>query len=224
MAAMTPRDYARRDHSWARQALVGRLQEKGIRNPAVLEAIGSIERELFVDEALQMRAYEDCALPIGQGQTLSQPFIVARMTELLLQGLSRQSRVLEVGTGSGYQAAVLARCVQQVFTVERFASFLALARQRHRALGLHNIRYLHTDGFKGWPSQAPFDGILVTAAPERLPDTLMDQLAEGGRMIVPVGAQGEPQRLAVVTRTDEGFRTQWYDMVSFVPMLPGEVA
>jgi len=225
MAAMTTtREYARRDHSWARQALVERLHEKGIRNTQVLEAIGSIEREQFVDEALQMRAYEDCALPIGQGQTLSQPFIVARMTELLLQGLSYQSRVLEVGTGSGYQAAVLSRCVQQVFTVERISSFLNQARQRHRVLGLHNIRYLHTDGFKGWPSQAPFDGILVTAAPERIPETLTDQLAIGGRLIIPVGAQGEPQRLAVVTREGDGCRTQWFDMVSFVPMLPGEVA
>lgn len=213
----------RRDHSWARQALVKRLQEKGIRNPKVLAAIAAVEREQFVDEALQMRAYEDCALPIGQGQTLSQPFIVARMTELLLQGVPRLgARVLEVGTGSGYQAAVLSHCVSQVFTVERLGSFLDVARRRHRVLGLHNIRYLHTDGFKGWPSQAPFDGILVTAAPERVPETLKEQLAVGGRMIIPVGMQGEPQRLAVITRGEDGFRTQWHDPVSFVPMLPGE--
>lgn len=214
----------RRDYSWARAAMVERLRAQGIANPTVLAAMNAIAREEFVDEALRMRVYEDCSLPIGQGQTLSQPYIVARMTELVLASSIPVKRVLEIGTGSGYQAAVLARCVSSVFTVERIGAFLDTAKQRHRVLGLRNVRYLHSDGFKGWPSQAPFDGILVTAAPSTLPEELKAQLAVGARLIVPVGSQGEAQRLTVITRTDKDFRSQYFDAVSFVPMLPGEMS
>ncbi|WP_231880910.1 protein-L-isoaspartate(D-aspartate) O-methyltransferase [Halothiobacillus diazotrophicus] len=214
----------RRDYTWARAAMVERLRGQGISNATVLAAMNEIAREEFVDEALRMRVYEDCSLPIGHGQTLSQPYIVARMTELVLAASIPVKRVLEIGTGSGYQAAILSRCVSSVFTVERIGAFLDTAKQRHRTLGLGNIRYMHRDGFKGWPSQAPFDGILVTAAPPTLPDELKAQLAVGGRLIVPVGQQGEAQRLTVITRTEKEFRSQYFDAVSFVPMLPGEMS
>lgn len=214
----------RRDYTWARAAMVERLRGQGISNATVLAAMNEIAREEFVDEALRMRVYEDCSLPIGHGQTLSQPYIVARMTELVLAASIPVKRVLEIGTGSGYQAAILSRCVSSVFTVERIGAFLDTAKQRHRTLGLGNIRYMHRDGFKGWPSQAPFDGILVTAAPPTLPDELKAQLAVGARLIVPVGQQGEAQRLTVITRTEKEFRSQYFDAVSFVPMLPGEMS
>lgn len=210
------------DYTWARGAMVERLRQQGVSNPKVLAAMNMLAREAFVDEALRMRVYDDCSLPIGQGQTLSQPYIVGRMSELLLGASIPVKRVLEVGTGSGYQAAVLAQCGCAVFTIERIGAFLAVAKARHRRLGLLSIRYLHRDGFKGWPSQAPFDGIIVTAAPPTIPDELKAQLAVGGRLIVPVGAQGEAQRLTVITRTEKDFRSQFFDAVSFVPMLPGE--
>ncbi len=210
------------DYTWARGAMVERLREQGVSNPKVLAAMNTIAREAFVDEALRMRVYDDCSLPIGHGQTLSQPYIVGRMSELLLGASIPVKRVLEIGTGSGYQAAVLAQCGCAVFTIERIESFLEVAKARHRRLGLLNIRYLHRDGFKGWPSQAPFDGIIVTAAPPAIPAELKVQLAVGGRLIVPVGAQGEAQRLTVITRTEQDFRSQLFDAVSFVPMLHGE--
>lgn len=210
------------DFTWARGAMVERLRRQGVSNPKVLAAMNALARETFVDEALRMHVYEDCSLPIGQGQTLSQPYIVGRMTELLLGAGITVKRVLEVGTGSGYQAAVLAQCGCAVFTIERIGTFLEVAKTRHRQLGLLNIRYLHRDGFKGWPSQAPFDGIIVTAAPQVIPDELKAQLAIGGRLIVPVGEQGASQRLTVITRTKNDFRYQFFDAVSFVPMLPGE--
>lgn len=210
------------DYTWARGAMVERLRQQGVTNPKVLSAMNALAREAFVDEALRMRVYDDCSLPIGQGQTLSQPYIVGRMSELLLGAGIPVKRVLEVGTGSGYQAAVLAQCGCAVFTIERLGAFLDVAKARHRRLGLLNIRYLHRDGFKGWPSQAPFDGIIVTAAPSTIPDELKAQLAVGGRLILPVGAQGEAQRLTVITRTEKDFRSQLFDAVSFVPMLPGE--
>ncbi|MHB8920765.1 MAG: protein-L-isoaspartate(D-aspartate) O-methyltransferase [Halothiobacillus sp.] len=202
--------------------MVERLREQGITHPKILAAMNTLAREQFVDEALRMRVYDDCSLPIGQGQTLSQPYIVGRMTQLLLSAAIPVKRVLEIGTGSGYQAAVLAHCGCMVFTIERIEVFLAVAKARHRALGLLNIRYLHRDGFKGWPSQAPFDGIIVTAAPAIVPAELKAQLALGGRLIVPVGEQGETQRLTVITRTENSFHSQQFDAVSFVPMLPGE--
>ncbi len=214
-----------RDYQWARRALLDRLEAQGISTPAVLTAIEEVPRETFVDEVQSVRAYEDCSLPIGQGQTLSQPYIVARMTELVMGGETRLKRVLEVGTGSGYQAAVLSQLCQTVFTVERIGAFLEQARTRHRYLGLLNIRYMHRDGFKGWPSQAPFDGILVTAAPDDVPLELKEQLAVGGRLVIPVGTQAGGQKLTVITRlADNEYQTRWYDLVSFVPLLPGELA
>lgn len=205
--------------------MLERLVSQGIRAQPVLDAMAAVPREAFVDEVQSVRAYEDCSLPIGQGQTLSQPYIVARMTELVLAGESRLARVLEVGTGSGYQAAVLAQLCQSVFTVERIGAFLDQAKARHRALGLLNIRYMHRDGFKGWPSQAPFEAIVVTAAPDAVPPELKEQLAIGGRLVIPVGAQGGGQKLTVITRlADNEYQTRWYDLVSFVPLLPGSLA
>ncbi|WP_372591327.1 protein-L-isoaspartate(D-aspartate) O-methyltransferase [Guyparkeria sp.] len=204
--------------------MLDRLEAQGIRNRPVLQAVESVPREVFVDEVQSVRAYEDCSLPIGQGQTLSQPYIVARMTELVMGGETRLNRVLEVGTGSGYQAAVLAQLCQTVFTVERIGAFLEQARRRHRQLGLLNIRYMHRDGFKGWPSQAPYDGIVVTAAPDAVPPELKQQLAVGGRLVIPVGAQGGGQKLTVITRlAGNEYQTRWYDLVTFVPLLPGEL-
>ncbi len=204
--------------------MLDRLEAQGIRNRSVLDAVESVPREVFVDEVQSVRAYEDCSLPIGQGQTLSQPYIVARMTELVMRGEGRLDRVLEVGTGSGYQAAVLARLCQTVFTVERIGVFVEQARHRHRRLGMLNIRYMHRDGFKGWPSQAPYDGIVVTAAPDAVPDELKEQLAIGGRMVIPVGARDGGQKLTVITRlAPNEYQTRWYDMVTFVPLLPGEL-
>ncbi|QGT79639.1 protein-L-isoaspartate(D-aspartate) O-methyltransferase [Guyparkeria halophila] len=205
--------------------MLERLVSQGIRAQPVLDAMAAVPREAFVDEVQSVRAYEDCSLPIGQGQTLSQPYIVARMTELVMAGEPRLTRVLEVGTGSGYQAAVLAQLCQSVFTVERIGAFLEQAKARHRALGLLNIRYMHRDGFKGWPSQAPFEAIVVTAAPDAVPPELKEQLAIGGRLVIPVGAQGGGQKLTVITRlADNEYQTRWYDLVSFVPLLPGSLA
>lgn len=215
----------RRNYQWARQTMLERLVSQGIRAQSVLDAMAAVPREAFVDEVQSVRSYEDCSLPIGQGQTLSQPYIVARMTELVMAGESRLTRVLEVGTGSGYQAAVLAQLCQSVFTVERIGAFLDQAKARHRALGLLNIRYMHRDGFKGWPSQAPFEAIVVTAAPDAVPPELKEQLAVGGRLVIPVGAQGGGQKLTVITRlADNEYQTRWYDLVSFVPLLPGSLA
>ena len=214
-----------RNYQWARQTMLERLESQGIRSKPVLEAMAAVPRETFVDEVQSVRAYEDCSLPIGQGQTLSQPYIVARMTELVMAGEPHLKRVLEVGTGSGYQAAVLAQLCQSVFTVERIGAFLEQAKARHRALGLLNIRYMHRDGFKGWPSQAPFEAIVVTAAPDAVPPELKEQLAIGGRLVIPVGAQGGGQKLTVITRiADTEYQTRWYDLVSFVPLLPGSLA
>lgn len=202
-----------------RDRLVQRLREQGISSPAVLEAIRYTPRHLFVDEALAHRAYEDTALPIGYGQTISQPYVVARMTELLLQ-LGTPTRVLEVGTGSGYQTALLAQLVGQVYTVERIAALLSLARERLGRLGLRNLRFRHSDGSWGWEAEAPFDHILVTAAPTELPKALLTQLAPGGSMIAPVGP-ARHQRLARITRVEDGFEQEELDPVSFVPLLQG---
>jgi protein-L-isoaspartate(D-aspartate) O-methyltransferase len=202
-----------------RDRLVSRLQEEGIRNPQVLEVIRSMPRHLFVDEALASRAYEDTALPIGFGQTLSQPYVVARMTELLLES-GPLRRVLEVGTGSGYQAAILSPLCSEVFTVERIRPLLDQARQRFFSLRLNNIRCQHSDGSWGWPDKGPFDAIVATAAPEEVPTALLEQLAEGGRLVVPVGPRGR-QALVLITRTAAGYEQQMLDEVSFVPMLGG---
>ncbi|HEX5340826.1 MAG TPA: protein-L-isoaspartate(D-aspartate) O-methyltransferase [Gammaproteobacteria bacterium] len=204
-----------------RERLVARLKEQGVRNAAVLNLIRSTPRHLFVDEALASRAYEDTALPIGQGQTISQPYIVARMTEaLLVAGVP--DVVLEVGTGCGYQTTILAALVRQVYTVERILPLQQRARRTLNSLGVRNVRYRHADGGWGWPNHAPYNGILVTAAPDQVPAALLEQLAPGGRMVIPVGAQGSVQELLLVTRRDETrFEREILEKVSFVPLLGG---
>ena len=200
-----------------RDRLIQRLREEGITNENVLDVMSQIPRHIFVDEALASRSYEDTALPIGHGQTISQPYIVARMTELLLESTAHQ-RVLEVGTGSGYQTAILSPFVEHVFTVERIAPLLEQAKEKHRALDLKNIRYSLSDGSWGWPQHAPFDVIIATAAPEEIPPELLEQLAENGRLIIPHGANAQ-QRLSVIDRDGEAFITTDLDMVSFVPLV-----
>ena len=202
-----------------RDRLIDRLRERGIGNIEVLEVMRSTPRHIFVDEALATRAYEDTALPIGHGQTISQPYIVARMTEALLEG-GKMERVLEVGTGSGYQTAILARLVQRVYSVERIKALQEQAKQRLQELGIRNVRLKHSDGNWGWDERGPYDGIIVTAAPAQVPKPLFEQLREGGRMVIPVGEQGA-QQLLVVTRTPEGFDSKTLDLVSFVPLRGG---
>jgi len=202
-----------------RERLIQRLRDEGIRDARVLAAMREIPRHIFVDEALASRAYEDTALPIGFGQTISQPYIVARMTEALLEG-GALNDVLEVGTGSGYQTAVLARLVRRVYSVERIEGLLSLARERLHELGLRSVRLKHSDGTIGLPEYAPFDGILVTAAPEAIPAALLEQLKPGGRMVLPVGGK-DGQRLLRVTRTPRGFTTEVLERVAFVPLLGG---
>ena len=202
-----------------RERLVARLQAGGIHDFEVLGAIRDLPRHLFVDEALASRAYEDTALPIGCGQTISQPLVVARMTQALRAG-QRLAHVLEVGTGCGYQSAVLAQMVGQVFTVERIETLLFQARERFHALGINNIRARHGDGYKGWREHAPFDGIILTAAPEQIPSELLDQLAVNARLVAPVGVQGA-QQLMCVNRGADRFEETVLDEVSFVPMIQG---
>jgi protein-L-isoaspartate(D-aspartate) O-methyltransferase len=202
-----------------RDRLIARLRQEGISNPRVLDIIASIPRHLFMDEALASRAYEDTALPIGHGQTISQPYIVARMTELLLENGPLKT-VLEIGTGSGYQAAILSRLVEQVYSVERVQPLIDQARQRFFDLKLNNIRLKYVDGNQGWPEHAPYDGIIVTAAPARIPEALLQQLAIGARLVIPVGESGY-QRLVVVERTHTGFEQYPQEYVSFVPLLAG---
>lgn len=202
-----------------RERLVQRLVEQGVQNPMVLDVMRITPRHLFLDEAMAHRAYEDVALPIGFQQTLSQPYIVARMTELLLADGPR-SRVLEIGTGSGYQTAVLAQLVGEVFSVERIKALQQKARQRMRQLKLRNVQMSHADGGMGWEECGPYDGIVVTAAPERIPEDLLSQLATGGRLVIPVGK--ELQHLQVITRTHEGYETEIVEAVFFVPLRPGK--
>ena len=203
-----------------RERLIQRLVDQGISNMSVLDVIRITPRHLFLDEAMAHRAYEDVALPIGFQQTLSQPYIVARMTELLLAAGPRE-RVLEIGTGSGYQTAVLAQLVGEVYSVERIKALQQKARQRMRQLKLRNVHMNHADGGMGWAERGPFDGIMATAAPERIPEDLLQQLAAGGRLVIPVG--GDSQHLQVVTRTHEGFETDIVEAVNFVPLRPGTV-
>lgn len=202
-----------------RERLVQRLREEGIRNPTVLDAIRNTPRHLFVDEALSSRAYEDTALPIGLGQTISQPYIVARMTEAILAD-GVPEKVLEIGTGSGYQAAILAQLMPEVYSIERIAALLPKARQRMRLLELRNVRFKHGDGSVGWPSNAPYQAIMLTAAPEQIPQALFEQLALGGRMVAPLGPRGE-QALMLFKRTPEGIEQTELERVSFVPLLGG---
>ena len=204
-----------------RNRLTDRLREQGIVNEAVLQVMASTPRHLFVDEALAHRAYEDTALPIGNSQTISQPYIVARMTELLLQDVPPTS-VLEVGTGSGYQTAILAQLMDQVFTVERISALLDRALGRFRQLGLHQIKSKYDDGHLGWAEKGPFDAIIVTASPREVPAALLAQLRAGGRLIIPVG-DAETQTLTLVTRRDDGFETTLVEPVRFVPLLGGKL-
>jgi protein-L-isoaspartate(D-aspartate) O-methyltransferase len=202
-----------------RDRLVQRLRDQGIVNPAVLERIRNLPRHIFVDEALASRAYEDTALPIGFGQTISQPYIVARMTEALLEG-GTPARVLEVGTGCGYQTAVLAPLVTQVYSIERILGLQVRARARLKELGFRNVRLRHGDGADGWKAQSPYDGILVAAAPLQIPEALLAQLAVGGRLVVPVGPDGDQQLLRIVRR-EQGFERRLLGSVSFVPLVGG---
>ena len=204
-----------------RERLVARLKRNGIRDPAVIERIRGVPRHLFVDEALASRAYEDTALPIGFGQTISQPWVVAAMTQALIEGRDLPlERVLEIGTGCGYQSAVLAPFARKIISIERIGALARRARLRLRELRCHHVSVRHGDGLTGWPQLAPYDGILVAAAPERVPQALLEQLAEGGRLVMPVGAEGA-QRLVRVTRREGRFREERLGEVSFVPMLEG---
>lgn len=202
-----------------RDRLVRRLREKGIKDERVLRAVATVPRHIFVDEALSSRAYEDSALPIGLSQTISQPWVVARMTEALLES-GKPQKVLEVGTGSGYQAAILSLLVPQVFTVERIEELLKQARRRFHSLAMNNIISRHSDGHIGWASQAPFDGIIVTAAATEIPLELTDQLADGGVLVLPLERNGM-QRLLSIHKTEEGLEEKDLGGVIFVPMLSG---
>ena len=199
-----------------RERLVQRLRETGIRDAAVLDAIGKIPRHLFVDEALASRAYEDTALPIGHSQTISQPYIVARMTELLLADGAR--RVLEIGTGSGYQTAVLCALTQEVYSVERIEPLHKRARRCLQELGYRNFRLQLSDGSDGWPEYAPYDAILVTAAAADVPAALLAQLAPGGRLLIPVGNSAR-QELLSIRQTAEGVVREHIELVNFVPLV-----
>lgn len=202
-----------------RERLVQRLRDAGIRDLAVLDAIRTTPRHLFIDEALNSRAYEDTSLPIGYGQTISQPYVVARMTEALLAN-GPLKHVLEVGTGCGYQTAILARMVENVFSVERIWALQSQARIRLRKLDYRNIRFSHTDGTWGWSKHMPYDGIVVTAAPDGVPQPLLEQLAPQGRLIIPVGPKGH-QELLLIRRSGDQFVEERLDRVSFVPLLGG---
>jgi len=203
-----------------RERLIDRLKMEGIKNAAVLDRIRCVPRHLFVDEALASRAYEDTALPIGFGQTISQPFVVALMTEALIAGGKKLTKVLEVGTGCGYQTAVLAPFVQHVYSVERIQPLVQRARARLSELKISNVSVRHADGFHGWRSQAPFQGILVAAAPQEIPQELREQLDDGGRMIIPIGMRGK-QRLLRITRNGAEFEEEELIPVSFVPFVEG---
>lgn len=205
-----------------RERLVQRLADKGVSNLQVLDTLRNTPRHWFLDEALAHRAYEDTALPIGYGQTLSQPYIVARMTEMLLGGAGRKlDRVLEVGTGSGYQTCVLAQLVGQVYSVERIKPLQDKARERARELGLRNVHFKYADGNFGWPEAGPYDGILSTAAPRYVPQGLLDQLGPDGVLVIPVGDREQSLHLMVRKGDSEEFHTQVLEPVKFVPLLSG---
>ncbi|KMV28885.1 protein-L-isoaspartate(D-aspartate) O-methyltransferase [Photobacterium swingsii] len=207
-------------HVRERHNLMTFLKQQGITNESVLAAIENVPRELFVDEAFSHKAYENNALPIGSGQTISQPYIVAKMTQLL--ALTPDSKVLEIGTGSGYQTAILAHLVNHVCSVERIKALQWQAKRRFKKLELHNISTKHGDGWQGWHNKGPFDAIIVTAAAETLPVELLTQLTNGGRLIIPVGEH--QQILKQVTRQDDEFVYQDIEVVRFVPLVAGELA
>lgn len=201
------------------QRLADTLKNLGIQDTRVLTAIVNTPRHYFVEEAFQHQAWNNSALPIGEGQTISQPYIVAKMTELVLS--TAPKKVLEIGTGSGYQTAILAQLVEQVFSVERIQSLQWNAKRRLKKLDLYNVMTRYGDGWEGWQSKGPFDTIIVTAAPGSIPQALLAQLVDGGQLILPVG--GEFQKLQVITRTGGSFRCQDIEQVRFVPMISGEL-
>lgn len=205
-----------------RERLIERLYEEGLSNPHVLEVIRRTPRHLFVDEALAHRAYEDTALPIGHNQTISQPYMVGRMTELLLAA-GPLDKVLEIGTGSGYQTAVLAQLVERVFSVERIQTLQNRAKERLAELNIRNVVFRWGDGWEGWPALAPYNAIIVTAAAAEVPQALLEQLAPGGRLVIPVGA-GDVQELLLITREEQGYTRHVLDAVRFVPLLNGPLA
>ena len=205
-----------------RERLIERLYEEGLSNPSVLEVIRRTPRHLFVDEALAHRAYEDTALPIGHNQTISQPYMVGRMTELLLAA-GPLDKVLEIGTGSGYQTSVLAQLVERVFSVERIQALQDRAKERLQELNLRNVVFRWGDGWEGWNALGPYNGIIVTAAAAEVPQALLDQLAPGGRLVIPVGA-GAEQQLLLIVRDEQGFTRHVLDDVRFVPLLNGPLA
>lgn len=203
-----------------RDRLVDRLKSHGIRSSVVLEQIRNVPRHLFVDEALASRAYEDTALPIGHSQTISQPYVVAKMTEALLEDFAGD-KVLEIGTGCGYQTAVLAPLVKEIYTVERIPELLRKTKQRLRDLDIYNVRYRLGDGWEGWPKYAPYDGIIVAAAADEVPQKLLEQLATGGRLIMPVGPTGA-QSLSMFQKLDDHIEQVSLGGVSFVPLVKGK--
>lgn len=204
------------------EILLGSLRSQGIRDERVLGAIAQVPRECFIDEALSHQAYDNAALPIGASQTISQPYIVAKMTMLL--ELTPTAKVLEIGTGSGYQTAVLAHLVEHVCSVERIKALQWQAKRRLKQLDLHNISTRHGDGWQGWAARAPFDAIIVTAAAHEIPQDLLLQLADGGRLILPVGEQNQPQVLKKVIRKGEQFILSNIEPVRFVPLIKGELS
>ncbi|MGY0154815.1 protein-L-isoaspartate(D-aspartate) O-methyltransferase [Edwardsiella tarda] len=202
--------------------LIQQLMRQGIRDEAVLKAIAEVPRERFIDEAMSHKAYDNTALPIGLGQTISQPYMVARMTELL--ALQPNSRVLEIGTGSGYQTAVLAHLAPHVYSVERIKSLQWQAKRRLKQLDLHNVSTRHGDGWQGWASRGPFDAIIVTAAAPEIPPALLAQLADGGRLVLPVGEAAQPQFLRRIQRRGDEYLVESIEPVRFVPLVGGELA
>ncbi len=203
-----------------RDRLIRRLIEQGIRSASVLEQIRTVPRHLFVDEALASRAYEDTALPIGLGQTISQPYVVARMSEALLDNMAGD-KLLEIGTGCGYQTAVLAPLVKEIYSVERIPALLRKTKQRLRSLDIYNLHFRQGDGWQGWAKYAPYDGILVAAAAPEIPEKLLQQLAPDGVLIIPVGPSGQ-QELAMVKRQNDHFEQVSLGLVSFVPLVQGK--
>lgn len=204
-----------------RERMINRLIEQGITSHKILDAMRNVPRHLFMDDALASRAYEDTALPIGYGQTISQPYIVAKMTELLVEHRHLKN-VLEIGTGCGYQTAVLAQLVDYVHSVERIQSLHKQAKDRLWDLQVRNVSYLHSDGGWGWPEKAPYDGILVAAAPYEIPEALLAQMAVGGIMLIPIGKERGMQELQRVIRTESGYEVDVLEPVSFVPFLSGK--
>uniref|UniRef100_A0A4W5LR73 Protein-L-isoaspartate O-methyltransferase n=1 Tax=Hucho hucho TaxID=62062 RepID=A0A4W5LR73_9TELE len=203
-----------------RLRMIERLRQQGIRDERVLAAMYEVPRHLFIDQALATRAYDDVSLPIGQGQTISQPLTVARMTEKLLEGKASLGKILEIGTGCGYQTAVLLKAGAQVYSIERLAGILDKARVNLRNAKLVHARLVHSDGHQGLPDAAPFDGIIMTAAARHVPPALLDQLQTGGRLILPVGDQ--EQFLWLYEKTNNGIQKTKHEAVHFVPLLPGK--